>query len=407
MKKPSNSSYVIGCLLILLTELLSACGNPTTVPNYSAANTVMATSLSRTTAIAKISPTPTTNEGITWGEVEDYEFATNLPKELVANTPIIAVVTVIGEGPIVNLARSSNDLSQPSPNQFAIGQVYQVKVEQYLRGQDAATLNIIQDEGIVPEDMPKTQENIDKGKVFSKIPPLSAGSRFVMFLVPDPIFTAQHYFDGNSQPWLFALTSSGNAQVQTPATRIIEDYPTMSTTDFLNEVKQLILTNPYNPNQKPPVTTPEATPTPSLKTGQTVNIVTLYNLNQATSVGIKGRPIPNNQSPNSWSNVKIRDIVAALNKKLPIIGNPTEPDFSSNVVYIIFVFTDDTSVGLTFNIKTSVLTMYLPNQQNQIAVQAPPELLKATGLDKLNATNGITTLSPSVTIENTPTSAHS
>ena len=194
---------------------------------------------------AQLSPTAAELKG-TLSEVDVVETL----EARVAKTPIIVIGQVSEAGEIINTTRNVNDSSQPDPHMFGLGQVYRVKVEQYLKGTGSTSLSVVQAEGDVvynpdgPPAIPTTDEEVARLKARFAHVPLSTGTRYLFFLAPMEGFDpALNYRAGAlGEPWRFVLPLTGNAQAESAAREAVDAFPPRPSMELLTQVEQLIQT---------------------------------------------------------------------------------------------------------------------------------------------------------------------
>lgn len=148
----------------------------------------------------------------------------------------------------------------------------------------------------------------------------------------------------------------------------------------INELKETI----KNPASYPTATPPPPPPTPLVKTGETINLAKLYSLDKARSIYLKGF-LKGVNAPASMEQIGISDlrfkaVLASLNRDVTVLPKVSLPDAANDWIAVGFEFSDNNSSTFSYNAKTSILTCYLPDKINQIAVPAPPNFLQTLGL---------------------------
>lgn len=153
-------------------------------------------------------------------------------------------VIIIGEPTkkdgIFNTDRDTKDPSKPDPQYFGIGQVYEVEVGDYLKGEGPNTIKIVEYQGHITQNPQELTENdIKQAMQRENIMPLSIGLRYIMFLrsFTDNYvdFPYQHY-SGIGHPWRFEITDSNCVQPDDEITELSIYFPPTSLDIFIQYI---------------------------------------------------------------------------------------------------------------------------------------------------------------------------
>lgn len=168
-------------------------------------------------------------------------------EQLVDVSPFIFIGTVIAPGEIVNLARDVTNHSQPDSQRFHLGQVYEVSVEGYLKGQGPSVLPVVQMEGRSasgdrPATPPTTQAEIAAMKAQFGAIPLVAGQRYVFFVRPLEDFDAGREYMATSygHPWWFTLPVDGMAEAGSQYPEAVAAFPPETASAFVTRIQELV-----------------------------------------------------------------------------------------------------------------------------------------------------------------------
>lgn len=161
-------------------------------------------------------------------------------EELVNQSDIIVVGRVEKSDEIVNTVRDPQDPTQPDPNLFGVGQVYNVHVEQYLKGGGSEIINLIQNEGLITPEMAEPEQTIENAREQSDHIPLSPEKRYIFFLNYAWELTDGEYYIGALEPWRFNLTDKGIASPESPWLYADEIFLSKPIVDFISQVEQLV-----------------------------------------------------------------------------------------------------------------------------------------------------------------------
>lgn len=101
------------------------------------------------------------------------------------------------------------------------------------------------------------------------------------------------------------------------------------------------------------------------QSGQSLNLVKLYNLEQATKLGVKTSDVVRGVA--NW-----KDVIGTLNSNVTIVTNSLLP--SSNVEVLVFLYPDNSELDLYFDQYRGLLQAKLPDKDQYITVTAPNNL---------------------------------
>ena len=135
--------------------------------------------------------------------------------------------------------RLPGDPSKPDPNYTMIGNVYDIQVERYLKGEGGATLRVIQSIGFdafVPGP-PNTPGRLTQGRNDSIGVRLGKSSRYLLFLTEFKDVTG--LWTGTVEPYRFLLVK-GRAQVESPVGDLEGKFPSHSEDELVSLVESLI-----------------------------------------------------------------------------------------------------------------------------------------------------------------------
>lgn len=150
-------------------------------------------------------------------------------KEITDKSDIIIIGQPTKKNGIINTDRDPNDPSKPDPQYFGIGQIYEVEVSNYLKGDGVNTLYIVEYQGHAFQNPQELTENeIEQAMQRENIIPLSISKRYIMFLrsfTDDYVdFPYQHY-SGVGHPWRFEITDSDCVQPDDEITDLSIYFP--------------------------------------------------------------------------------------------------------------------------------------------------------------------------------------
>lgn len=199
IKKSFPASLLI--FLTLILAVLSSCGIPKETAKE---ETEVATPTTKVTTL------------------ENYIVATSI-NELFRKSTIVVIGFVTQNEDVINMARNVNNIYEPDPFLFGIGQIYELKIDRYIKGESvtksALSIHIAQVEGVVEIQPGKTITitEIDKARQNYKYIPLNNKQVYLLFLEPLQGFKElTNYYVGVAQPWRFVVTNSNCVIPESP-----------------------------------------------------------------------------------------------------------------------------------------------------------------------------------------------
>jgi hypothetical protein len=364
-------------LLALSSQLLVACSNQATQTGQLGQSVPTITSQPSATQVQPTTVIPTGAREVKL--TIDYILAGSLT-ELTAKSSIIMIGQMSGMEGYINTERNNLNIDQPSPERLSLGQIYNVTVERYLKGSGASSVKVIQVEAYfdITAGTP-TPDQIERAKSNFGATALRPGVKYLFFLQPImPIgeLAGKGYYLGATNPWRFSLPDTGNIKSETPINRtLLEALENKTTSDLITEMETVISRNPT----LTPVPTSPPLPTARAKAGDTLNLVTLYNLDNATAIRVE------------WHNSKglvhkdptiIKSILNVLDTPLATIER-TAPPANSQVeqyVLIYFDFNDGKTISFGYYRAEGVLRNGSFDLSQKLMIPVPAKLAEALGL---------------------------
>ncbi len=227
---------------------------------------------------------------------------------------------------------------------------------------------------------------------------LTPGSKLTLWLNGAPGSLKQgnyDYFPKQGEIMVFFLAEEYNARSDTPATplnaRIVRQRYRLQTPGVDKWVSQITNT-PFtlewlkavikDPTIEPTRTPFPPTPTPYVRTGQTLQPTNYYNLSKATSINIKSSNIkPSLADSNPAGSDRFNRLLKAFDRPLKVLDSKATYPYSTVEPFILFFFNlpDNSVVSFYFDIHSDRLTHQLRDSSNFIQLEAPPELKSIFG----------------------------
>ncbi|MDP6716611.1 MAG: hypothetical protein QF368_18570, partial [SAR202 cluster bacterium] len=129
--------------------------------------------------------------------------------------------------------RDPLDPSKPDPNFIAVGSIYEITVERYLKGDEGDSLPVVQLESRITNQRGQMIESRMPEADF----PMKKGTRYLLFLRPHG--QAPDLWFGHAQPSRWIL-SSGQARVETPSNFVRANFPDTDEVEFVARVEAAI-----------------------------------------------------------------------------------------------------------------------------------------------------------------------
>jgi len=157
----------------------------------------------------------------------------------------------------VNFARDPENPEQEDPILFIAGQIFEVIVDEYIKGDGAKVIFIVQTGGWITPASLRNNAAMQKARQMVKVP-LKLGDAYILFLssyetdwgvnVPEPLFR------GTLEPWRFNITNPEAVVPESESSRAVNVYfPRQNLGEFVDLIK-----NPTGAVL--PTSTPASTP---------------------------------------------------------------------------------------------------------------------------------------------------
>jgi hypothetical protein len=191
--------------------------------------------------------------GIVSGSFITY---TSLAK-LVSESTLIVMAQIIKPDHIINMARDVKDPTQPAKDDYVVGQVYQVKINRFIKGTADETIYVVQSEGFLGPTESKSESEILKSKSRYDYIPMTQEKEYLLFLQSMLSYPEEKLYVGNAQPWRFDISDSSKVVPESPWKYAIEYFPPQPLDAFLEQIAhpEKIVANPtssYPPPQQSP-----------------------------------------------------------------------------------------------------------------------------------------------------------
>ena len=165
---------------------------------------------------------------------------TSIP-ELSSKSDTIIIGKIIATGEIINTARDFDDPAKPDPDYFSVGQIYEVDVEQYLKGDGDKIINILQNQGfLITRSKAPTTSEIERAMAEYDYVQLRPGQTYLFFINTAQNeygeFTKEKLFAGVGHPWLFDMTDPECVQPLDTLEVIYAYFPPRPLTTFINQL---------------------------------------------------------------------------------------------------------------------------------------------------------------------------
>jgi len=140
-------------------------------------------------------------------------------EDLLKHTDIVILGRPVGEKGIINTAREVSDLTKTDPDMFSIGQVYEVEVIRYIKGEGANSLFVVQHQGTVFLNTQELSESaIEAARERENVIPLAINERYVMFLAFSEFayegYPTEQLVGGVGHPWRFRINELDCVQAE-------------------------------------------------------------------------------------------------------------------------------------------------------------------------------------------------
>lgn len=156
---------------------------------------------------------PALNMATIESPLQEVPVAYNTVSDLSLASDVIIIGIPVATRGIINAARDPDDLTKPDPRYYGVSEVFEVQVEEYLKGDGLANIYVIQSQGflIVEDKIPSAQE-IEQERMSSKTIPLKLRNKYLLFLkkivkLRYENLPEEMVFTGTGHPWIFNLNN--------------------------------------------------------------------------------------------------------------------------------------------------------------------------------------------------------
>jgi len=143
----------------------------------------------------------------------------------------------------INMARDVENPTKPDPEYYGVGQIFEIQVEEYLKGSGEKYINLIQSQGfLVTRDGPPKVEEIENSKDPKEYVPLVLGKTYLMFLHSSQNryveFSKDPIYSGIAHPWLFDPSNPECVRVLDTIEEISRYFPPRPLSEFILQIYQ-------------------------------------------------------------------------------------------------------------------------------------------------------------------------
>lgn len=156
--------------------------------------------------------------------------------DLTEKSKLILIGQVISKENIINMARNPENPEQPDDEVFVVGQVYRVKVSEYRKGDGPDELLVVQREGFIGADLPKTETEIEKAKSIENYLPLNSETNYLMFLNPKYGYPEGEYYVGTAEPWRFDINNPTRVIPESPWSEASLYFPPQTLENIIEQI---------------------------------------------------------------------------------------------------------------------------------------------------------------------------
>jgi hypothetical protein len=163
-------------------------------------------------------------------------------REIVNQSDAIVIGRPTRAKEILDTARDPNDPTRPDPNHFGVGQVYEVQVDGYLKGDGPLSIAVIQNHGLISTKTKElTEDDFEQARKRERILTLATGRRYVMFLVFSEYdlddYPKGELLIGRGHPWRFEITGSGCVRLEDELPEMERYFPAQPLDEFVKFIQ--------------------------------------------------------------------------------------------------------------------------------------------------------------------------
>ena len=171
---------------------------------------------------------------------DDLEMFASL-EEMVVAVEFVFLGTVLEVEGHYNLARNVADVTEPDPHIFALGQIYRVQVDRYLKGEGGSIQQVVQSEGLLTEvsrqvGLSQTDEDLRHARLQEEHIPMQVGQQYLFFVDRSSV-KPEYLLRIAGDPWRYRLDSES---AELDATSEIQDIVNCSELEIVYDTESLI-----------------------------------------------------------------------------------------------------------------------------------------------------------------------
>ncbi len=171
------------------------------------------------------------------GQVSFSYITGNSYSDLTNNVNIIVIGEMVAVRDNVNIARDDEDMMKSSSSRYEIGQVYEFKVDEYIKGNGKSTIYVVQVEGFLSQKELKTNKSITRAKENFDFIPIKSEKKYLLFLSDLIGFPTGEYFIGPIHPWRFDITDPEQVIPESPWPYANQVFPPVPLKLVLEQIK--------------------------------------------------------------------------------------------------------------------------------------------------------------------------
>lgn len=159
--------------------------------------------------------------------------------QLVAQSEIIVIGSATKSDETINMSRNPQDPSQPDPQTYSLGQVYEVQIQRYLKGKGPSSVKLIEVEAVIEVALgtPVSPATIAQARAKYHFVPIKPKRQYIFFLRTVPGYPGAPYFIGAAEPERFDLSNPSAVVPESPWEGAPRAFPKVPADQMLKNIQ--------------------------------------------------------------------------------------------------------------------------------------------------------------------------
>lgn len=152
-------------------------------------------------------------------------------EELALNSDLVIIGQITEEKEVINTARDPNDPTKPDPEYYSVGQIYDLKVEKYFKGEGPDSINFAQHQSflVIEDGKQPGGEELQAAKRVENYVQVEFGKPYLLFLREISEYFLEYQeiglYTGTTEPWIYDYTNPDCVRIEGPDQSLASIFP--------------------------------------------------------------------------------------------------------------------------------------------------------------------------------------